>query len=175
MSDREPADDVIIDFVTGRPKPNVGAEQNRQNVERFLVETKGYAREDIDVDTPVVLEIDGQQYVSKVDLVVRVNGKRFIVIKCAPGALDSRQREIVAAARLLDEFQIPLAAASDGRDIIVWDTVSGRRIGQGTDFLPAKGIAETQFDRDALKPLSPEQRHRVQLVFRSYDSMNVNR
>jgi hypothetical protein len=107
--------------------------------------------------------------------VVRVNGKRFIVIKCAPGALDSRQREIVAAARLLDEFQIPLAAASDGRDIIVWDTVSGRRIGQGTDFLPAKGIAETQFDRDALKPLSPEQRHRVQLVFRSYDSMNVNR
>lgn len=174
MLDREPAD-VVIDFVTGRAKPNVGAEHNRQKVERLLVEIKGYAREDIEVDAPVILEIDDQQYVSKVDLVVRVKGKRFMVIKCAPGALDSRQREIVAAARLLDDFQIPLAAASDGHDIIVWDTLSGRRIGQGIDFLPAKAIAEAQFDPAALAPLPPERRHRVQLVFRSYDCMNVNR
>ena len=33
---------TLIDFITGRETPNIGAEENRQVVERFLVEQKGY-------------------------------------------------------------------------------------------------------------------------------------
>jgi hypothetical protein len=34
--------DVIVDFITGQSVPNIGAEVNRQQMERYLIETKGY-------------------------------------------------------------------------------------------------------------------------------------
>ena len=37
---------MITDFVTGKDLPNVGAEVNRQAIERFLVEQKGYLYRD---------------------------------------------------------------------------------------------------------------------------------
>jgi hypothetical protein len=37
----------IIDFVTGKAIPNVGAEENRQAVERLLVEEKGLSQKRI--------------------------------------------------------------------------------------------------------------------------------
>jgi len=168
-------EETIVDHITGREIPNVGAEANRQQVERLLLETKGYAREDIEVDAPIVLDMGDEQYRSVVDLVVKVKGWRYMVIKCAPGSLASREREILAAARLLDEYQIPLAAASDGRTAIVWDVLSGNKAGNGLDAIPPKHQAQEAFDPQRLLPLAEARRMRQQLIFRSYDSMNVNR
>ena len=166
---------ITNDYITGRAVPDVGAERNRQLAEQVLVEHKGYAREDIDVDRTLRCDISGETYTSKVDLVVRVKGRPFMAIKCAPGSLDSRQREILSAARLLEDYQIPIAAATDGKDVIVWETISGRCIGQGMAALPSREAAEASFDPDQCPSLTPSQRQKAQLVFRSYDSMNVNR
>ena len=120
---------MITDFVTGREVPNVGAEENRQAVEKLLVEEKGYLQEDIKVDVDIAITVAGEPYRSQVDLVVSADGGQthFMVIKCAAGSLGSREREIVAAARLLDEYQIPFAVVSDGQTAIVLDTVSGTK------------------------------------------------
>lgn len=167
--------DTIIDFITGQPKPNAGSERDRQLIERHLVEVKGYAKEDIEVDRPLRFEVDEEVYKSKVDLVVRVKGKPYMAIKCAPGSLDSRQREIISAAQLLVGYQIPLAVAASGNDTIVWDTASGRQMGCGLEVLPTRDQAETSFDPNAVLVLPSKRRQQVQLIFRSYDSMNVNR
>ena len=45
--------ETLIDFISGRTVPNTGAEEHRQAVERFLVEQKGFARGDIEVDARV--------------------------------------------------------------------------------------------------------------------------
>jgi hypothetical protein len=166
--------DTLIDFITGRSIPNIGAEVRRQQVERLLVEDKGYAREDIEVDAPIVLEMETQTYASHVDIVVSVLDRRYMAITCAAGSLNSREREIVAAARLLDSYQIPLAAACDGKTAYIWDTVSGRLIGSGLAALPSKAQALRNFDPSALIALAPDRVRRQQLIFRSYDSMNVN-
>jgi hypothetical protein len=169
------ADDTIIDFVTGQPKDNAGAEANRQAVERLLVEEKGYDRQEIEVDAPITLEMADGRYRSTVDLIVRVHGFRYMAIKCAPGALASREREILAAARLLERYQIPLAVASDGRDAIVWDVVSGKILGEGLAAIPAKAQALAAFDVSAVAPLDHRRLGRQQLIFKSYDSMNVHK
>jgi hypothetical protein len=166
---------AIIDFITGQPKPNAGSERDRQWIERHLVEVKGYPKGDIDVDRPLRIVVDAKVYISKVDLVVRVKGKPYMAIKCAPGSLDSRQREIVSAAQLLEGYQIPLAVAASANDAIVWDTASGRQIGDGWEFVPTRNKAEASFDPNAVRLLPSERRQQVQLIFRSYDSMNVNR
>jgi hypothetical protein len=168
-------DDAIIDFITGKPRPNAGAEANRQAVERLLVEIKGYDKENIGVDESITLNMGSELYRSTVDLVVRVCEMRFMIVKCAPGALASREREVIAAARLMADYQIPLSVACDGQNAIVWDTVTGKCLGEGLGAIPSSVQALAAFDATALVPLEQHRLARQQLIFKSYDSMNVHR
>jgi len=167
---------IITDFVTGREVPNVGAEENRQAVEKFLVEDKGYLKEDIEVDTDFSITVAGEPYHSQVDLVVSAGGgdTRFMVIKCAAGSLGSREREIVAVARLLDEYQIPLAVVSDGRTAIVLEAISGKKIGDGLDAIPTRQEAIARLNAFTPEGFPGDRREREKLIFRTYDLENVN-
>ena len=167
---------MIMDYVTGREVPNVGAEENRQAVEKYLIDEKGYLKEDIEVDVDIAVTVAGEPYRSQVDLVVSPDGgdTRFMVIKCAAGSLGSREREIVATARLLDEYQIPCAVVSDGKKAIVLDTVTGKKIGDGLDAIPSKQEAINQVKSLSPQAFPPERREREKLIFRTYDIENVN-
>jgi hypothetical protein len=166
--------DTIVDFVTGRTVADIGAEANRQQVERFLVEKKGYTREDVKVDAPIEMEIEGESYRSAVDLIIQIDGTPIMAIKCAAGSLGSREREIISAARLYAESPLPLAVVSDGSDAIVLDTQTGKQISTGLAGIPSRRQAVKVAQADPLPPVSPERLKRLKLVFRSYDSMNVN-
>ncbi|MGD1967840.1 MAG: type I restriction enzyme HsdR N-terminal domain-containing protein [Desulfobacterales bacterium] len=176
MSDTLKPYSMITDFVTGKQIPLVGAEENRQMVEKFLVNEKGYSKEDIEVDVDIEISAGGQPYRSQIDLVVSVDGgaTRFMAFKCAAASLGSREREILAAARLLEENQIPLCVVSDGHTAIVLDTVSGRKQGEGLEAIPSKEQAQKQLNNLVGHPFPEEKRERESLIFRSYDSMNVN-
>ncbi|MDX9785415.1 MAG: type I restriction enzyme HsdR N-terminal domain-containing protein [Desulfobacterales bacterium] len=165
---------LIEDFVTGQQVPNVGAEANRQAMEKVLVQEKGFLKSDIEVDAAIEVTIAGEPYESRIDLVVSTNGQRIMAIKCAAGSLSSREREIVAAARLIDTCQIPLAVVSDGAQAIVLDTLTGKKISDGMDAVPTKAQA-VQLLKDAEPVAFPEnKREREKLVFRTYDIENVN-
>lgn len=165
---------TLVDFVTGREVPNIGAEENRQVVERFLVEQKGYDREQIEVEVPIETAIAGEIYRSAVDLVVKEAGRRVMAFRCAAGSLASCEREILAAARLLDPCQIPLAVVSDGRAAVVLDTVSGSKIGEGLDAIPARADLLARFELLQFSELAEDRRVREGLIFRTYDRERVN-
>lgn len=166
--------DVIVDFITGEVVPNVGAEVNRQQVERYLIEVKGYQREDVIVDAPIDVEIDGDVYRSAVDLIVQVENRPLIAVKCAAGSLGSRQREIISAARLYDTSPLPLAVVSDGSKATLLDVETGKQRGDGIAAIPTREESLVLAQVDPLPPIAPDRLVREQLVFRSYDSMNVN-
>lgn len=166
--------DVIVDFITGQPVPHVGAEANRQQVERFLVETKSYRREDVTVDAPIDVEIDGDVYRSAVDLIVQIDGRPLIAVKCAAGSLGSREREIVSAARLYGTPPLPLAVVSDGSSATILDVATGKKKGEGLAAIPDRTEAIGLARAEPLPPISPDRLTREKLIFRSYDSMNVN-
>ncbi len=167
--------DIIIDFITGEPVPNTGAEANRQQVERYLIEVKGYRREDVIVDAPIDVEIDGDLYRSAVDLIIKIENRPLIAVKCAAGALGSREREIVSAARLYGLSPLPLAVVSDGSGATVLDAVTGKKTGDGLAAIPTRDEAVILSQADPPTPVAPDRLVRERLVFRSYDSMNVNR
>jgi hypothetical protein len=169
---------MITDFVTGKEIPNVGAEENRQMVEQYLVNEKGFSKQDVAVDVDIEITVAGELYRSQIDLVVSVDDEhgstRFMAIKCAAASLGSREREILAAARLLAEKQLPFSVVSDGKTAIVLDTVTGKKLGEGLNAIPSKSQAQEKLKE--LKRLSfpKEKREREKLIFRSFDSMNVN-
>ncbi len=176
MSDTLKPYSLITDFVTGKQIPNVGAEENRQMVERFLVNEKGYSKADIAVDVDIKITIGGEIYRSQIDLVVSANSGAtpLMAIKCAAGSLGSREREILAAARLLAEYPLPFSVVSDGRTAIVLDTVSGRKLGEGLNAVLSKQAVLAKLNTLKFSPFPKEKREREKLIFRSYDSMNVN-
>jgi hypothetical protein len=166
--------DMLTDFVTGNEVPNIGAEENRQMVERFLVETKGYSKDDIEVDAELKFTIGGEEVRSNVDLAVRVQGRRFMVLRCVPGSLVSRQRETLAAARLLDVYQIPFSVVTDGKDAELLDTITGKVLDQGMGAIPSKEEAIQQMKEIRLQPFPQDRLEREKIIFRSYDEMNIN-
>ncbi|MBW2107215.1 MAG: type I restriction enzyme HsdR N-terminal domain-containing protein [Deltaproteobacteria bacterium] len=166
--------EMITDFVTGDKIPNIGAEENRQRVERFLVEKKGYRKSEIEVGVPIHLEVSGEPYRSTVDLVIRLQGKRLMVIKCVAGSMGSRHRETLAAARLLDAYQIPFAVVSDGKSAHLLDTATGDIIAEEIDALPSRDEALEKLDGLRFEPFPESKADREKIIFRSYDEMNVN-
>jgi len=166
--------DMVIDYITGKKIPEVGSEANRQKVERFLVENRGYAKEDVEVDVGIELDVAGEIYRSAIDLVVSTGGRRFMAIKCAAGSLGSREREILSVSRLLESYQMSYAVVSDGKNAIVLDAISGKKIGQGLDAVPTKALAEKKLAEEPLIPLAENRREKEKLIFRTYDSSNVN-
>jgi hypothetical protein len=167
---------MIADFVTGKDLPNIGAEENRQVIERFLIEHKGYLKEDIQIDADIEMTVAGELYQSQLDLVVSADGgkTRFMAIRCVAGSLGSREREIVAAARLLDNYQIPFSIVSNGKTAIVLETVSGKKTGEGMEAIPAKKEAIEKLESLELQPFPKDRLEREKLIFRTFDSENVN-
>ena len=168
---------MIKDYITGKNIPEIGAEANRQKVERMLIQIKGYTREDIEVDADIAFEVAGEPYASVVDLVVSPDGgaNRCMVFKCVPGSLGSCEREIVAAARLLDpRYQIPLAVVTDGVNASVIDVTTGKNIGEDVEAIPNKRAAQNLMATAFLRPCPDDRIERERLIFRTYNCEYIN-
>lgn len=166
--------DMLVDYVTGRTVPNVGTEEIRQELEKYLVEEKGFHKKDIIVDADIHIDIDGDLYASQLDLVVFYENKGLMVIKCAAGSLESREREVISAARIFNSLPLPCAVVSDGKTAVVYDTVSGKKIGEGLDRIPSAVDAAGILSRFQPGSPSEKKRKKEKIIFRSYDTMNVN-
>ncbi|MBW1860314.1 MAG: type I restriction enzyme HsdR N-terminal domain-containing protein, partial [Deltaproteobacteria bacterium] len=69
-----------VDFITGETLVDTIDERARQEVAHFLVEKKGYLKTDIEVRRPITLNIDGNSGTFRVNFMVRLNGKAFMII-----------------------------------------------------------------------------------------------
>jgi len=165
---------LLKDYVTGKEVPNIGAEENRQAVEKILVAEKGFLKEELEIDAPLEIDIQGEPYKALVDIVVNIGGRRLMALKCAAGSIGSREKEILSAAKLIENYQVPLAVVSDGRTATVLDTLSGKTIGEGLAAIPSKKELVGRFQPEDFVPVPPKRLEQVKLVFRSYDSMNIN-
>jgi hypothetical protein len=165
----------LTDYLSGQSIPAAGAEENRQTLLKYLVEEKGYAKGDLAIDVPIQVTAAGEVYDSTVDVVARVDGETVFVVKCAAGSLGSREREAVSAARLLEAAPVPLAVVSDGNTATLLDTDTGKALGSGLAAIPDRLAARSYRRARPTVPLEEKRRERECLVFRSYDSMNVNR
>ncbi|MGW8160611.1 MAG: type I restriction enzyme HsdR N-terminal domain-containing protein [Desulfobulbales bacterium] len=130
---------TCTDFITGDTIVDTDDERCRQKLARFLVEEKGYAKNDLEPRLCIETLYNGQFVTSSIDITVHRAGKRFMILRFAPGSIVTRERAAIAAARILDpRYQIPLAVVTNCKDAEVLDTYSGKVIGEGMDNIPAQ-------------------------------------
>jgi hypothetical protein len=174
MAENDKNYEMLVDYITGKMVPNVGTEEIRQRVEQYLVEEKGYNKEDICVDADIEIDIDGSRYASQLDLVISVENKNLMVIKCAAGSLESREREVISASRIFTSSPIPFAVVSDSKAAVIYDTISGKKTGEGLNRIPSRTEAGIFFKTNQPVQIPEKRLKKEKIIFRSYDSMNIN-
>ncbi len=159
------------DYVTGESIIDTDDERYRQKLAKFLVEKKGYTKKDLEARLKIETLFAGQFTVSQIDLVVSLEGKRFMVVRYGPGSLVTRERPAIAAARVLDKnHQIPLAVVTNGEDAEVLDTATGKVLNQGMDGIPSKDEAKNLIsERKMIDPPEGEKRERELRILNFYD------
>ncbi|MBC2703809.1 type I restriction enzyme HsdR N-terminal domain-containing protein [Desulfobacula sp.] len=167
-------DYIITDYITGKAVRNVGPEASRQIFEKFLVDEKGYAKENIKVDEELIVQFKGKDYISAIDLIVYSRKKALMAITCVAGSIGSYEREILAGARLIYDYQIPFAVSTDARDAMILDTLSGKKAGQGLDAIPSKEKALKLIETIEFEPLDKNRKEREMIIYRSFNMEKVN-
>ena len=157
------------DYITGQEIVETHDERARQKIARFLVEEKGYLKKDIEVRREIPLNVDGHRATSKVDFLMRVNGKAFAIVIFGPGSLVSRERSTVAAARLVESYAVPFAVITNGKDAEVLETKTGRVIGEDFEAIPSRKEALKKMETLSFDKLPEERLEKEKRILYTFD------
>jgi hypothetical protein len=162
---------TCTDFITGESIVDTDDERCRQELAKLLVEEKGYEKSDLEPRLSIETLYGGQYVVSTIDITAGIGGKRFMILRFAPGSITTRERPAIAAARILEPVhQIPLAVVTNGRDAVLLDTYSGKIIKQGMDSIPDKEEAARMLQSLEFKPFADEERiDKERRILNAYD------
>lgn len=162
---------TLKDYLNGEELTDTDDERIRQRLSRWMVEEKGYAREEL-LPRLFVETLFAKSFVrSTIELTVAVNGKQFMIIRYGPGSLVSRERAAIAAARVINEaYRIPLAVVTNGEDAELLDTISGKIIDFGLESVPQRDKAEEIITHlDFLPPLDQTAREKELRILNAFD------
>lgn len=107
----------------------------QKKVVDFLIHQKGYLKEDIEVNVKFKINLPETTFNVFADAILKINERRFCVIKCALNSMESWERHTVAFCRVIDFYRIPFAIVTDGENAKILDSFSGKLISEGLDSI----------------------------------------
>ncbi len=147
------------------------ASEARRTIEYLLLEKKGYSRDEVRKDLVFDVVLGEERHVSAVDFLVSYEGAKAMIIKCAAGSLDSRERQAVAAARLLGAA---LAVVADPVTAEVLDSASGAVIGEGFGSIPVRDQLPGLLAIRKKKELLPERIEKEKRILLAFDAIRCS-
>ena len=87
----------------------------------------------------MLVQAGEKRAVIKIDFLINLSGKVFMIIKFGPGSIVTRRRPLLAASRILTSYQIPIAVVTNGEDAEILEGDTGRIISRGLDTIPGTG------------------------------------
>lgn len=143
----------------------------REAMLEYLTAVKWYSAGEVEIDRPFSVEIGGETETTSVDYIIAVNGRRLLAIKCSPGALESRERHLIAFARVVDPVMIPFAMVTDGMRGRLLDVSTGKVISEGLDSIPDKPHAVDLVAALPMAPCPAERLEREKRVLLAFDAI----
>jgi hypothetical protein len=162
---------TLNDYLTGEELVDTDDERIRQQISRLMVEELGYLRDELQPRLCIETLFTRNFVTSTIDLTVELGGKQIMILRYGPGSLVSRERSALAAARVLNqEYRIPLAVVTNGRDALLLDTITAKVIGQGMQAIPDRQRALEIFPTLIfLPPQDEEKRLREKRILNAFD------
>ncbi len=159
------------DLITGRPLPPSDDEPVRQAAEALLLQL-GYQRREIAVDAARDLGPDYDGLTVLADLLVSRGGRAAMVLRCARGSLVTREKEVVACARLIAPAWAPLAVAINGKDAELIETASGEVLATGLAAVPAPEQLDRLLAQRPPQSPTPRQKAQAARVYAAYSQFH---
>ena len=154
----------LKDYLTGRTLPDTHDEQLIQKISRFLVEEKGYSKNDILSRKKIAVTVAGKTGSVSVHFIIRIKKVFFLSITYGPGSIVTRQRPTIAAARLFADYLIPFCVITNGKEANLMNTKSGKVIGKTLSSIFSKEEALALLKDIPLETLSEERREKEERI-----------
>ncbi len=150
------------------------ANEARRTVEYLLLQKKGYAPEEVRTSVVFEVKLEKETAHSSVDFLVTVAGKNVMIVKCAAGSLGSRERQAIAAARLMGNPPVPIAVVADPVTAEVLDTATGDVIGEGFGAIPVRAQIEGLLAQKQPAPLTPSRIEKEKRILLAFDAIRCS-
>ncbi|HMK44147.1 MAG TPA: type I restriction enzyme HsdR N-terminal domain-containing protein [Dissulfurispiraceae bacterium] len=137
-----------------------------------LIEQKGYAEQEIVVNVGYPLTLaDGTSFQATADLVVVLNNRSYMAIKCAMSSLESWDRYLVAFCRVAASCRIPWAVISDGTDVRRINTFDGTADSGHMALIPDRAAALAEMEKTSTECFSAERSEREKRILYAFDAI----
>ncbi len=137
----------LDDIITGECVKDTHDERYRQKIARLLIDCKGYLKSDIEPRKNLLVQAGDKRAIIIIDFLINLSDRLSMIIKYGPGSLVTRQRPVLAAARIIAPYQIPVAVVSNGKDAEILDGLSAKVLSRGLDTIPSKTELHEMADR----------------------------
>ena len=94
-----------------------------------------------------------------------------MIIKCAAGSLDSRERQAVAAARVIASPPLPVAVVADPVNAEVLDVASGKVTGEGFGAIPTKDQLRSIVAGKPMESIEPKRLEKEKRILLAFDAI----
>ena len=162
---------VLHDYLTGEELPDTDDERIRQGLARMLVEEKGYDPGELEPRLTIETLFNHTFVRSIIDLTVRIDGKRLFILRYGAGSLVTREKAVIAAARVLDpDYRIPYGVITNGRDAEFLETASGQVLASGMEGIPDRKEAARLRAEAIFEPYTdPRKREKALRILNAFD------
>lgn len=162
---------TLKDYLTDEELTDTDDERIRQEISKMMVEELGYNSNELQPRLCIETLFTRNFVTSTIDLTVELQGKQVMIVRYGPGSLVSRERSALAAARVLnDDYRIPLAVVTNGRDAVLLDTTTTKIIDQGMSGIPNRAKALAMLPSLIfLPPQDEEKRMREKRILNAFD------
>ena len=147
------------------------ANDARKLIGYLLRDKKGFGPEDVRQGLAFEVTLGQEVFWSSADFLVSVNGRMGMVIKCAAGSLDSRERQAVAAARVIASPPLPIAVVADPVTAEVLDVSSGKVTGEGFGAIPTREQLEAMMNEKVTLPLDAKRLEKEKRILLAFDAI----
>jgi hypothetical protein len=94
-----------------------------------------------------------------------------MLVKCAAGSLDSRERQAIAAARIIASPPLPVAVVADPVTAEVLDVATGKVTGEGFGAIPTKEQLRSIVVERTMQPLDPKRLEKEKRILLAFDAI----
>jgi hypothetical protein len=147
------------------------ANDARKMIAYLLREKKGYGPEDVRKGLAFEVTLGKEIFWSSADFLVSVDNRMGMVIKCAAGSLDSRERQAVAAARVIASPPLPVAVVADPVTAEVLDVATGKVTGEGFGAIPTKEQLRGIVVEKKMQPLDAKRLEKEKRILLAFDAI----
>jgi hypothetical protein len=147
----------LTDLITGERLKDTHDERYRQKIAYLLVNQKGYFKPEIEPRRKLLVRAGDKKAAVKIDFLISISDRVCMLVKYGPGSVVTRRRPVLAASRLAEPYQIPVAVVTNGEDAEILEGISGKVLSKGLDTMPSRQALNELAANDPFIPI-PKQR-----------------